>query len=358
MKLLINKLIRGGLSLRAMAVGTLLLGGSVLAGYAGSADPSAGSSFTWDLTSSGAGQRGIALLTFSNDFTFHGYLMGAPVPNTNTLARGGTASRSGTTLGGTTNTFVFGFTPVNGIWAIDSKGQISGFYSEALNVTSVVTNYNASSTFAVLINSQTSETTNLFVSFTNGQANVTTNFAWQNPPGYTQIYVIQNTNFTIGVGSAESTNAVSFRGTSTFQKRLTLICSTSFGKAIFNGVPAVQGIDLSGFWIGTKRDNGLQSTEFFTLVSSTVANPFPAEFPDAANFPNIFFTSDGVGPGYTFSGVVMISRQRNVGFTFFQDNGIMTSTVGSLRPSSTGPVANTRGIGDPLDRVDFKAALQ
>ena len=365
MKTLLKKLT---LSSRGVAVAALLLAGSVQVSQAGSADPSAGGTFTWDLASKGAGQRGIALITFSNDLsgsrgTFRGYQMLAALPPNTNSASGG---RAGTTDGrggaggggGKTNNFLFGFSPIDGIWTIDSKGQIVGFFSEALNVTSTVTNFHAVTVSEQIINNQTLETATIFITFTNGQANITTNVAWANPPGYTQLYTFDNPNSTVDVGSAETTNTVSFVGKAAANKRLTLVCNTTFGKVTFKGVPSQPSLDLSGNWVGSKRENGQQFNELFSLVSFTQDNPFPAEFPDIANFNNIFFTTNGVGPGYGFTGVAIFSQNKIVGFTFFNNDGTMRSTIGNLKATKHGPSANTDGIEEPLSRVNFTATLQ
>jgi hypothetical protein len=126
----------------------------------------------------------------------------------------------------------------------------------------------------------------------------------------------------------------------------------------YKGKPAVQSIDLSGNWIGTKREGGIQTTEFFSLASSQTSNPFPVEFPDAANFPNVFFTSDGIGATYSFNGAVIFSQHKTVGFTFFKSDGTMSSTIGTLKVNKFGPTANTTGIDEPITHLNFTATLQ
>jgi hypothetical protein len=362
MKTLVTKLTGAGLSLSGITVAALLAAGSVQTSYAASADPSGGGSLTWDLVSSGSGQRGIALITFNVDNTFRGYQMLAAIPpNTNSTggARGGGGVGRGTSgSGGTTNSFFFGFSPIDGNWAQNSKGQIVGFFSEAINVTSTVTNFLASTNTEHILNSQAPESTDILVVFTNGQATATVSFDWADPaPGHTDIYTFANQNTTIGVGSAQTTNVVSFLG-KVSGKHMTLLSNTTFGKTTFKGVPSVPALDISGNWIGSKRENGLESSEFFSLVSFSQDNPFPADFPDIANFPNVFFTTNGVGPGYGFTGVAIFSQQKTVGFTFFKDDGTMRATIGKLKVTKFGPTANTEGIDEPLNRVNFSATLQ
>src|SRR3954471_4875003 len=125
MKTLLTKLMGTALSLRGMAVAALVVAGSVQTSQAGSADPSGGSSQTWDLLSSGSGQRGIALIAFSVDNTFRGYqLLAAVPPPTNSASGGrggGTPGRGGSGSGGKTNTFFFGFSPIDGTWNLNSR---------------------------------------------------------------------------------------------------------------------------------------------------------------------------------------------------------------------------------------------
>jgi len=353
---------------RATAVGALLLG-AVQTSHAGTSDPSAGGpipgSFTWDLISSGSGQRGLAVITFSNDFTFRGYqLLAANAPNTNSASagRGGTGIGRGGSTGGTNaaQTLLFGFSPIDGVWAISSQGKIVGFFDEALNVTSVITNFFASTNLFTVVNPQApSETTNILVAFTNGQASASVNIFWPDPPpGFNQDYVLGNTNFAAQIGSAESTNVVSFTGTAALNKRIALVGNTTFGKVTFKGVPVDGGLDVSGNWIGTKKEGGHTANEFFSLTSFQVANPFPADFPDIANFPNLFFTTNGLGAGYNFVGVAMVSRQKKIGFTFIKEDGTARATLGTLKSSKRGTTATTKGVEEPLNEVNFTATLQ
>jgi hypothetical protein len=360
------------LSFRGLAVAALLLGASAQTSRAGSASPAGPGTdpsdfFTWDLISSGSGQRGMAFITFSNNGTFRGYQLLAAIPsgtNNVTVGRGGTGTGRNTGSGGNTNgtveNLLFGFGPIDGIWTRNSKGKIVGLFSEALNVTSIVTNYFASTNFFNLVNSQDNiESTNIVVFFTNGQASASVTISWPDPaPGFNQEYTLANTNFTTQVGSAESTNIVSFTGTANGTKHLTLLCSTSFGKVTFQGVQATKSVDLSGNWIGSRAVNGHPANEFFGLTSFQLDNPFPLELPDIANFPNMFFTTNGLGAGYTFSGIAMVSQQKKVGFMFMNSDGTARAMMGELKPTKFGTTAKTKGIEEPLNRVDFTATLQ
>jgi hypothetical protein len=364
MKTYLKNLVRASLSMGGWLLTAALLGGSTQTSLAVSADPSTGSSFTWDLQSTGSGQRGIAFLTFSNNQTFRGYQMWASVPpvtNSASNGRGGSVTgRGGSGGSGKTNEFMFGFSPVTGVWTMNLKGQIVGFFSVVLNVTSEVTNYHAATISETITNAQTSDRTNLFISFGDGQATVTTNFAWANPPGYIQAYTFVNTNITIDVASAEQTNAISFTGTSRIGRSLTLMCSTTFGKVTYTGGPLVVGPNLTSPWFGTKRVNSQQFNELFNTVSFQVDNPFAPSFPDIANFPNLYFTTNGIGAGYTFTGIVMLSKQKQIGFTMVEDRGTgsLRSSIGSFRLSKKAVTAKTVGIQDPLTRIDYNAEMQ
>src|SRR5690348_18334933 len=88
------KQILTSLSLRGMAVGALLLGASVQTSLAGSADPSQGGAFTWDLEATGF-ERGMAFITFTSDGTLHGYQMLAVTPASSNSVAGATGRGGG-----------------------------------------------------------------------------------------------------------------------------------------------------------------------------------------------------------------------------------------------------------------------
>lgn len=365
MKMHLNKLVRAGLSLGSL-VAIALLGSFTGTSRAASADPSVGSSFTWDFSSSGSGQRGIAVITFSNDNTFHGFQMWASLPpSTNVLnnrggddgGRGGDGT--GSTSGSASN-FVFGFSPINGFWSFNQKKQIVGFFSVALNVTSEVTNYQSGVAIEEITNSQTFDTTEIFVSFAQGQAQVVTNYTWANPPGFVETYTIDNPFFTTSIGSAEETNSISFTGTSSFARHLTLVCSTTFGKVTYAGVPSPIAADLTGAWVGTKREGGQLFNEFFNLTSFAAAgNPFPDDLPDITSFPNIYFTTNGVGPGYSYVGIAMLCHGE-IGFNFNEAgnaNGGQRASIGPAKVKKNSVTGKTKGVEEPIVPISFDASL-
>ena len=96
--------------------------------------------------------------------------------------------------------------------------------------------------------------------------------------------------------------------------------------------------------------------ELFHLTSFQVDNPFVSDFPDITEFQNLYFTTNGIGGSTPFAGVVMLSQQKHVGFTF--TNGLITAVTGTLKPASFGITAKTKGIEEPFNQVNFTATLQ
>ena len=271
----------------ALAAALLLLGS--LPGIGQGADPSGGSSFTWDCLTKGANQPGIAYLTFSNDYTFKGYLLISGTPaagDDNSRNPAGEADQRGEGLssssgsGTNANFFVFGFTPVNGPWGYDSKGRVIGFFTEILSVTTSVTNYLASTIIVAITNSMDSgETTNILVSFTNTQTIAITDYTWPSTAN-TDYYTNYNTSYDVVPSAGEGTNTVSFAGKVVPGQRLTLSASTPFGKVTFKGVPATTLPSLDGTaWYGDKRQNNQHFVEFFNLNAYSASVLSDHEFP-------------------------------------------------------------------------------
>src|SRR5664280_2773491 len=370
----------------------------------------------WDFVTSGGGQRGITYLSFSNDnTTFTGFALVAGMPSAATVnngnMRGGPDSRFVDTnsLTAGSNTVVFGFIPLKGSWQFDSRGRVIGSFKEILSATSLSSNYFAM-TNTVLITNQADPTqianisvsftdtqafvitnyawattnmvsitnldnllefTDILVSFTNTQAFVITNYAWATTNfNYSIIntnnfdYLIANTNFRVAsLSGGEITNSVSFTGTVVPNRRFNIVSSTSLGgRSVYRGVPATPVLpDLEGSsWYGLKRQNGTQYTEFFGLHSFSGGNPLPVDLPGIADFPNIYYTTNGVGPSYNLSGVVVVSRQHNIGFVFNEtvgSNTTLRATVGSfVNARITRGV--TRGVIEPSTIIRFDATRQ
>jgi hypothetical protein len=116
--------------------------------------------------------------------------------------------------------------------------------------------------------------------------------------------------------------------------------------------------DISGSWYGLQTLNKQPFNEFFDLTSFQVANPFPGQFPDIAEFPNIYFTTNGVGPGYTVNvGVTMVSLHKKIGFAFVESPNGLRATLGNFTSNKSGTKGKTKGIIDPGTPVSFDATL-
>jgi len=141
-------------------------------------------------------------------------------------------------------------------------------------------------------------------------------------------------------------------------KRLTLVATTSNGKVTYKGVPYARTMpSLNGKWYGSKQANGQSFTEFYTLTSLADSNPFNASHPDLANYPGIYFTADGQGPGYTLMGFSMVSSQKKTAFAFQSyegggTNGVLNASFGSITTKGT-LKATTAGIEEPDTSIHY-----
>ena len=342
-----------GYQFRATLLAAMLLGAAGSPTHAAPAappSPAGTNSFTWDFVTSGAGQQGITFLTFSNDFTFSGYVLIAGTPAAPTSSGGGrntsgSGGRGGST-GGTTssNSVIFGFGPVSGPWGFDNNRHVIGYFSELVNVTAVATNYSPTNVLQ-LIDAGNGDTTNVVVRFTSA-ATASTNITWTSPVPYSHTFTFDNPNYVVVPTAAEITNTVSFKGTVTPGKRLTLVAVSSYGKVTFNGVPYKTTLtDLTGNWYGTKTAGGPAVTEFFTLAPSSV--------------PNVYFM-DGQGPGYSYNnGVCVLSAQKKIGFNVLEGGETLRATYGSFAVKKGIPTAATKGIIESSgSTAKFDAALQ
>jgi hypothetical protein len=197
--------------------------------------------------------------------------------------------------------------------------------------------------------------TNLFFCFA-GQS-LQTNFT------YSPTLQFTNSSYTITPGPGTSTNLISFVGTVVPNKRLALVASTSFGKVTYSGVPLVPSrYDLGGPWYAYKTQSQ-PVLEFFSLTPFTASNPWSVEYPDLSQFPNIYYTSDGIGPASSFFGISMLSTRNRVGFAFETtpsgaSNVVLSATYGTLSASRRATNAVTKGIEEPLTSTSFKATKQ
>lgn len=302
----------------------------------------------WDFTVNGGGEKGLAFLTFADDGTFSGYNLLAPTPKSTTTTDSndrndtGDDSRDGTSgsssSSGTTN--LFGFAPVKGPWTFDNKGRVVGLFTEVLHQTGPSWPC-VSDTFSTNIAGNL-YTTNLSFCFVTNTFSTNVTFISDSGTPNDVTFTFQTNSMP---GSIEVTNGVSFVGKVTPGRRFTLVSTTPVGKTTYSGVPFNNALpDLSGSWIAKKRSNGLDQLNLFDLSSGAILNPFPSEFPDVANYPNIYFTDNGQGPGYTFIGVAALSAHKKIGFTLKNDQGLLGATVGSFKQSSTETKADTKGI--------------
>ena len=259
---------------------------------------------TWDMVSSGGGQKGIAQFEFSavpdtnGLFHFSVSQIQAPILKSSsgfTESRGTTdESRTGTGTETTpqTNTVVFGFSHTDsGMWSYDSEGRVVGAFTQPL----------------------------------------------------------------VGSGSTNVTvNAISFVGKVVPGKRLTLVASTSFGKVTYRGTPRVSLTDISGAWSGLKTQEDQLYLEFFTLTPFGIPNVYTVD----GQGPGYVY-STGLDP----ITVCMVSSHGKIGFSILErggsnTNGLLRATVGSFINSKSTIGAKTKGIIEPTTKVRFNANLQ
>jgi hypothetical protein len=263
---------RGRFRSLVIAAAMLSLGGLETVCTAGPFDSPVGPA--WDCVMSGS-RKGLASITFSGDGSLPGSSFTGfeilvpkfPKQPSSSSGRGGSGDgRTGTDGNtGTKGTQIFG-SPSNspsGPWSFDSKGRVIGFFAETAPTGPCVTN---------VVTTITVET--------NGSE------------------VVVSSNSVTVIDCPAITNSISFVGKVFPGKRLTLVCSTPFGKVTYRGVPTVPLADISGPWYGIKKTSSPKQsfTEFFTL---------------APNGVNIY-DFESTGPGYTYSGALLVSRQKKI----------------------------------------------
>jgi hypothetical protein len=223
-----------------------------------------------------------------------------------------------------------------------------------------VTNF-APTNILTFIDAGNGDTTNIVVVFTT-EPTASTNIVWTDPVPFTNTFTFDNPNFTVTNTTAEVFNSVSFKGKVKGSK-LTFVGTTSFssgsfGKLTYQGVPLVLGTDISGSWFGTKVQEGQPFNEFFTLIPVTSLNPFPVDFPDLSDFPNVYATTDGAGPGYEYVGVVIASPgHKQMGFVATeQPAGRLRALIGPLN-TKNGVSTKMQGVIDPTTNIRYTATL-
>jgi hypothetical protein len=287
---------------------------------------------TWDCVMSGP-RQGIAYITFS-DLTFTGYEVLVPKGSKNSsgsIDLRGNGSRGDTSDSSTNtpNTQLFGAAPIDGQWGFDIQGRIIGSFAEAQPESCI---------------------TNAIPVATNGTGlfGLEGEYSVEYPDGTNTVTIF----YTNQVTCSGMNNAISFVGKVVTGKRLTLVCSTSFGKVVYRGVPAVTLSNLNGNWYGIKNQNHQSFVEFFTASDSVLPGAIPTTTYDIA----------GNGPGYSYSGIALLSSQKKFALVagINPDGQVLRAVYGSfnLKNMST----KTRGWEQPEgifgNPVRFDAVLQ
>jgi hypothetical protein len=259
---------------------------------------------TWDCVMSGA-REGLASMTFHADGTFTNIEVlvpkpaKAPAPNNDNRGGDGVGRFPGDSSGGSVtnktlppHTDLFGSQETSGLWTFDIRGRVIGSFYEI-----------SEPTYAT--NAITPPSTNLDLTLyevpTTNASSLGDEFCVTRTIGTNSAGLYTNLVSCYVITANAITNQLSFVGTVVPGKRLTLVVSSPAGKVTFSGVPNVPLTDISGNWYGSERVGQLWYTEFFTLTPSTLG-------------PNIYAV-DGSGPGYTYSGMAMLSPQKKLGFS-------------------------------------------
>lgn len=273
---------------------------------------------SWDCVIGGA-RQGTAFFQFLSNGTFTVTEMivpnPPPAPPNPADTRGGEGEgRSGTS----TNSFtpspqIFGIEQTNGFWALNSKGQTIGFFeetSEQVNcaVTPIPFETNTSVVdvpFSQTVGTSSDPTTCV-------SAPTATNNLGGGVTNYTETTICSSN---IVVCTALS-NAVSFVGTVS-TKRIVLKCKTPFGNTSYEGVPDQTLPDISGNYSGIRTQAGVSYQEFLTLALD-------------GSIPNLYDVSLN-GPGYSYTGVSLVSSQKKISFVLGLIPPIPTNQVTVVR---------------------------
>ena len=264
---------------------------------------------TWDFLISGSA-RGIAYITFNDDFTFNGYEVLVPrLANDSTEDNSNDVRNDGSAIGriitpanpssssGTAKTNLIGFALVSGKWTFDSSGHVLGVYTEGNDNVSCTTNEEVVTTYV----------TNIV-------------------DGGTQVTTSTTTNFVTACETNAITNGVSFTAIVKPGVRMTLKTTSDNGKTIYRGVPAVEVSDISGFYYALGRKSGQSFIELLTIIPS--ANYFNA------------FDIVGTGPGYNVLGIALLSSKHQLAIVKIHD--VSAATPNDLT-ALIGPINVTKG---------------
>lgn len=274
-----NKLYLTSLKLAALAVAGLLLGSS-----AARAQTPPSPVGDWDLVFSGS-QKGLAVLTFNAGNTLSGYEVIRPGASKSsssveldprwglvepgrriTVTTGGGGSGAPKVI-----TNLLGSAPLGGRWQHDVSGKVIGIIDQIVQSVKEVETYE----------------TNIF----NGD--IVTNLV--------QVFTSE-------------TNAISFRAVVVPGTRITINTYGPDGNNVLRGTPAsiAPGLLSGDFYAIGKRDT-LNFVEFLNLVN----DPMIASRYDA----------DGIGPGYDFTGRILVSNKKQIAIATLSLSGVPTLSV-------------------------------
>jgi hypothetical protein len=216
----------------------------------------------WDLVITGHGVSGNAFIEFFGDGTLLGYEIISIPPQAEPDARGVQTGRNDpqpTNSASSTN--VFGDAGLRGTWALNSKGQVIGFFNEEYTLITATTN-------------------------------------------------------------VPVTNGVSFLGTAK-SSRLTLRCDAQRGRSVYRGAPSSDVAGVPGDYIATFKQNNVNSVYFISVApaggtpnSFDVVGMGPGGVAIAGSAQ---FSPDGhmslvtgiVGPGSTITSLTAMSGSAN-----------------------------------------------
>lgn len=271
------------LRLLTLAVAGILITATAPLGHAAPNSPVG----DWDFVLGGK-QRGVAFISFNSDSTITGGEIIVPVkprspksstvdprnPEGITTRPSDTPTTTPTAGSSSTTSNVIGGSVIGGFWTFDSNGRVIG------NLSHIYQDLDSATT----VTNNTTNTVTMLVSKTNG---------------------------------------VAFRGVVTPGVRMTLNTYNSIGTVTYKGVPTVDLDDLDGDYTAETKRDGLLAFEFFTLEQD----------PSVLNVYNI---TNGLGGSYNFSGVMLISRQKQMAiYTVSQEEDPRLSTYVGAFNSTT-----------------------
>jgi hypothetical protein len=308
---------------------------AALLGGVGSANagPSASPVGQWDCNINSPDQKGFAFFSFSDadtntgigTFTGVRFLVGKHANGVKSssgprggedIGRGTSSTGSTTNKSGTTN--LWGLDMIDGTWQFDANGKIIGRFPEVVGAGTVTCTTNENITTVTA-------TTEVPVTNPDGSITYYT----------TNTYIFVTNAPTVNcVTNAGATNAVSFSGKSN-GKKLTLVSGTSSGKVTYSGTVYTSNLtDLSGYWYANRTAAGQSDLIDFTLE------------PISPELPNVYTTTNGLGPADSFVGFAGLSKRKQVSFVFYggdTTNATITATLGTLKPTKSALKANTKG---------------